>query len=404
MRSLFCASFRRLQSTSTSAKATAFPSAKTCPPPTSNNASVPLSKRQLRNRVPCLDEPISIVQHAGSRIFLLKSTPQSLLSSAQLLTIQNKIYNYEENHIVGAYLVSSESTEFFSLGVDYTKQGEEILDAVSSLAQLLTGLQTAGVVTYAGKLTGTAYSTFANMQYRCGTQTTKFSIPDLLEGRLPLGGSLGHHLAHGCDEGVEMARYLAVSGRVITSYDMRGLGLVSYIVEDEPHFLLARALAESFSESDDIKSVQNHGIDGDCIPVLLETMDVNSEGFDLTESAIKQMDDHFNELCLVKPIPVPVESFFSEENMALTGNQAEDLEDICEEVAYCFQSDDIEECKARVRKNTNKWSDGLAEKMESISPKLLKEWFHLTRYAKQATQEEYGKKEIEIVRSFSIAP
>ena len=45
-----------------------------------------------------------------------------------------------------------------------------------------------------------------------------------------------------------MARYLAVSGRVITSYDMRGLGLVSYIVEDEPHFLLARALAESFSE------------------------------------------------------------------------------------------------------------------------------------------------------------
>ena len=38
------------------------------------------------------------------------------------------------------------------------------------------------------------------------------------------------------------------------------------------------------NHSDDIKSVQNHGIDGDCIPVLLETMDVNSEGFDLTES------------------------------------------------------------------------------------------------------------------------
>ena len=62
------------------------------------------------------------------------------------------------------YNTASESTEFFSLGVDYTKQGEEILDAVSSLAQLLTGLHTAGVVTYAGKLTGTAYSTFANMQ------------------------------------------------------------------------------------------------------------------------------------------------------------------------------------------------------------------------------------------------
>ena len=41
---------------------------------------------------------------------------------------------------------------------------------------------------------------------------------------------------------------------------------------------------------------------------------------------MKQMDEHFNELCLVKPIPVPVETFFTEENMALTGNQAEDLE------------------------------------------------------------------------------
>ena len=38
------------------------------------------------------------------------------------------------------------------------------MEAAFSLSQLLYGLQTAGVVTYAGKLTGTAYSTFANMQ------------------------------------------------------------------------------------------------------------------------------------------------------------------------------------------------------------------------------------------------
>jgi len=45
-----------------------------------------------------------------------------------------------------------------------------------------------------------------------------------------------------------MARYLAVSGREITSYDMHSLGLVSHLVEDEPHYLIARTLAESFSD------------------------------------------------------------------------------------------------------------------------------------------------------------
>ena len=58
---------------------------------------------------------------------------------------------------------ASENTEFFSRGMDYTKQGEEILEAAFSLSQLLNGLKTAGVVTYAGTVTGTAYSAFANM-------------------------------------------------------------------------------------------------------------------------------------------------------------------------------------------------------------------------------------------------
>ena len=45
--------------------------------------------------------------------------------------------------------------------------------------------------------------------------------------------------------------------------------------------------------------------------------------------------------------------------------------DVSEEVVHCFQVDDIEECKARLRKNTNSWSLGLAEKMDSIPQKLI---------------------------------
>ena len=73
------------------------------------------------------------------------------------------IHKYIHTYIHTYIRTASENTEFFSRGTDYTKQGEEILEAAFSLSQLLNGLKTAGVVTYAGTVTGTAYSAFANM-------------------------------------------------------------------------------------------------------------------------------------------------------------------------------------------------------------------------------------------------
>ena len=115
---LYESGFRRLQSTSASIKATtAFPSAKTFLPPadSSNKASKPLVTKRNRICGAILDEPIAIVQHAGSRILMLKYPPQkdSLLSSAQLQTLQKKIFNYEENHIIGAYFVCKNPINYF---------------------------------------------------------------------------------------------------------------------------------------------------------------------------------------------------------------------------------------------------------------------------------------------------
>jgi len=45
-----------------------------------------------------------------------------------------------------------------------------------------------------------------------------------------------------------MSRYLAVSGRVVSPYDLRGLGLIAFIVEDEPHFCLADTLAHTIHD------------------------------------------------------------------------------------------------------------------------------------------------------------
>ena len=43
----------------------------------------------------------------------------------------------------------------------------------------------------------------------------------------------------------KMARYLAVSGRTISAHDMRYLGLLTHIVEEEPHVSITHSLAHT---------------------------------------------------------------------------------------------------------------------------------------------------------------
>jgi hypothetical protein len=72
--------------------------------------------------------------------------------------------------------------------------------------------------------------------------------------------------------------------------------------------------------------VQNFAINDEAIPELLATMDVCSAGFLDEDKSLLEDNELMDKMVLVKPIPIPVDDFFTEENMALTGNNPEDLE------------------------------------------------------------------------------
>ena len=67
---------------------------------------------------------------------------------------------------------------------------------------------------YGGSLTGTAYALFAGCDYRLATSVTEFSVPEVAKGVLPAAG-LAYHLSQCCEEGVALARYLAITGATL---------------------------------------------------------------------------------------------------------------------------------------------------------------------------------------------
>ena len=97
-----------------------------------------------------------------------------------------------------------------------------------------------------------------------GTESTVLKIKNFRAGNLPFVGGLAHHLTQGSSEGVavilfgsdecvcltktkQMARYLAISEKELNAYDMHWLGLLTHIVEMEPHISIIHALGHTFA-------------------------------------------------------------------------------------------------------------------------------------------------------------
>ena len=83
---------------------------------------------------------------------------------------------------------------------------------------------------------------------------------------------------------------------------MFSLGLLTHIVEEEPHVSLVHALAHTMPIDDHMKAVQSMAVDASSVKGLLDTMDVTSE----FKGSI--MDDaSWNEIMLVQPHRVDYE-------------------------------------------------------------------------------------------------
>ncbi len=90
---------------------------------------------------------------------------------------------------------------------------------------------------------------------------------------------------------------------------------------------------------------------------------------------------------LVKPVPVSNEELFNGTNE----HNSVDLEDHEKDIAHCFSTDDVEECKKRLKSVTAagtattagnaSWSVQALEELNKTSPQLASTWFKLTRVA-----------------------
>lgn len=224
-----------------------------------------------------MQDPVKVITYPGSRV-LEFTRPEcgNVLTESVLNTVKTKLQLYSELPNVNVVLFTSSSTEFFSSGLetrflDEKERRKQLIQAATEASTLIAKADKETIAVVSGDVDASVFGVLATAKYRLGTETTKFSVRDLLEGRLPIGGGITHHLIstgeHGLAVSVEtevlrtqksnfiasfdiqLARYLAVSGRVLTAHDLYMLGLVTHIVQqDSPEDTLAIALAHTHSE------------------------------------------------------------------------------------------------------------------------------------------------------------
>lgn len=67
---------------------------------------------------------------------------------------------------------------------------------------------------------------------------------ELWDQQIPMGGC-AYHLARSSKEGCAVARYLALTGKVLYGHDLLALGLVTHAVSEYPYETLAHAIAQT---------------------------------------------------------------------------------------------------------------------------------------------------------------
>lgn len=149
------------------------------------------------------DKPkaLHITKYPGSRVLELSRPNEGNLITNNLIEfIKNRVSLYAGNHTIGAIIFSSESQDIFSLGLEIKQLSEkesrkQLLQSANELAHNISQLKVATVAVFGGEVDSTAFGVFGSARFRLGTQTTKFQVRDLLQGRLPLGGALASQLS-----------------------------------------------------------------------------------------------------------------------------------------------------------------------------------------------------------------
>eukprot|EP00607_Mallomonas_marina_P010121 CAMPEP_0182419746 /NCGR_PEP_ID=MMETSP1167-20130531/4128_1 /TAXON_ID=2988 /ORGANISM="Mallomonas Sp, Strain CCMP3275" /LENGTH=423 /DNA_ID=CAMNT_0024594823 /DNA_START=181 /DNA_END=1452 /DNA_ORIENTATION=+ len=353
-----------------------------------------------------MSDPVFTTVYSGSRILELSEPEKSnKLSISTLGTLSSLIHKYDDNLVISALFFSSSSPEIFSNGIDDIdiRDNKELLfKEIKKVIEAISRSTKETLAVFDGECDGTAYAIFSSSKYLLGTPSTDIRVTDLSKGRMPLGG-LAYRFVKGCDEGVEAARYYALSQASIYGNDAFSLGLVTHLVGESPQHILAHGLSHTIPPSPKSRNIQGAAVDISSLPLLVESMHA--------ECSLDVIDDEiWNEVCLVTP-EREREIFSNEEN------EREDAYTLSKDIHYCFSVNSPEESVLRLHSLLEKhnsslssssslslssssssssslssslsltqhWTENALHSMFTLHPLVIKVWYKLTRLAVKST-------------------
>jgi len=308
-----------------------------------------------------------------------------------------------EQAVVDDEMEKRKINDTFNFEVDYTSSiSVDQIEAINKLALSIIKHKKITIATYGGVVAGTAYSTFAGSNYRLGTKSTVFYIPELARGVIPVGG-LAYHLANCTEEGVAIARYLAVTEYVVRVHEMYYLGLISHLVEEAPYKTIAEGLSDTTTNiepngfNDYVETLKLHEI--------LETMDINC---DVDPSASPLWDKLLTVPLRETPMMYKDKDGVLQEDASEqyhgkahdpTAISGDDLDFIVHIPAIedCFKEDNITTCISKLHALKTEFGSETAKKLETLfnnDPQCVEEWFKITRAATSKSLEDIYTMEV----------
>lgn len=169
------------------------------------------SKLSARRHVDEFEEntkALTVLKYPGLRaLHLTQPERGNVITESMLTTIKDKLTLYAGLPTVTAIVFSSSSPDFFSSGLetrllDEKSRRKQLLATANEASALLKATDRETIALVNGEVDSVVFGVLATAKFRVGTETTKFQVTDLRDGRLPLGGGLAHHLIKSSEHGL----------------------------------------------------------------------------------------------------------------------------------------------------------------------------------------------------------
>lgn len=317
-----------------------------------------------------------ITKYRGSRIVeLLDGDNGNILTKDKNSEIMQRMDTFAENTLVDVVMFAADSPKMFSKGYS-GKFDLESLTSAQELTSHIGSFAKPTVAFFSGYVDGSSFATFGLSKFRVGTASSCFQVNEIIENRGLPGAGLSYFLSNCCSDGVEIARYLGLTGACLNVAAMQHLGLISYYVPNHGHHALADALSRTNLLHTEEEEGLTSGIVPESIEDLLYSMDVHDpESFqDFTKSRL------WSKYGLVTPDEIFSDANYTHEKDGKVGDLV--IEDINNPlfshrsvVTQCFSCTTLSAIREEVAKVASEhseltaWSQEVLNKLDSVDPK-----------------------------------